>query len=153
MLTKTIEDKILARYIGIRPWPTLSWEELCHGYVGNIVTKRGVLKIKLVGLNFLEANSMSNTFSIINLAVVVVTFIDRDINGVVHALPPSWETFGSLLAIWENQPTFPQQLLEIFCKEEVGRGRRNYSSKEAIFVKTTFTGHGQRNYYGGQAHG
>lgn len=84
MLTKTVDDRILARYTQI--WdPAFLWVELCRAYAGNTITRRSILKRRLFGLKFSESATMSVNFSIINkllndLAAVDVTFTDASVS-------------------------------------------------------------------------
>lgn len=124
MLTKAIEDKMLARYVRIDD-PAVLWAELCRACAGNTTTRRAVLKRKLFSLRFPESDSMSTNFNTVNeilndLAAVDVNFTDEELQGVIiDALPPSWETFGAVLAGREHSPTFSQ--IENIVREEESR--------------------------------
>lgn len=121
MLTKSVEDKILARYTRIRD-PTVLWIALRQVCAGNTNTRRNVLKRCLFSLKFSESATMSVNFSTLNellndLAAVGVTFTDDELHAlVIDALPSSWETFATVLAGRETMPTSSH--LENLIREE-----------------------------------
>ncbi|CAM6103876.1 unnamed protein product [Calypogeia fissa] len=151
MLTKAVDDQILARYTNIRD-PAILWAELKRACAGNIVTRRSVLKRKLFSLRFPESATMSQNFSSINellnqLAAVGVSFTNEELNGfVIDALPSLWEIFGSVIAGRETTPTFIQ-LENLIREEEIRRSSRLFAGEEALFARSVghFPNRGRSN--------
>ncbi|CAM6128885.1 unnamed protein product [Calypogeia fissa] len=131
MLTKAVDDQILARFTNIRD-PAVLWAELKRACAGNTVTHRSVLERKLFSLRFPESATMSQNFSSINellnqLAAVGVSFTNEELNGfVIDALPSSWEIFGSVIRGRETTPTFVQ-LENLIREEEIRRSSRAFA--------------------------
>lgn len=141
LLSKAMEDRILARFTRIED-PSELWTQLRNCCASNTTTRRGVLKRKLSVFKFSDSVSMTQNFSklteLLNeLAAVDITYIDDELHLVVlDALPPSWETFGSMLALTGRQqlPTFAE-LENLVKEEETRRNSRAFAGDQAMYVR------------------
>ncbi|CAM6105893.1 unnamed protein product [Calypogeia fissa] len=140
MLTKAVDDQILARYTNIHD-PAILWAELKRACAGNTVTRQSVLKRKLFSLRFPESATMSQNFSSINellnqLAAVGVSFTNEELNVFfIDALPSSWEIFGSVIARRETTLTFVQ-LENLIREEEIRKSSCAFAGEEALFARS-----------------
>jgi hypothetical protein len=125
ILTATICDSILSRYMD-EPDNLVIWRDLKKVHQSNSAPCRMLLKKKLFAIRFPERQSMTDNFREVStavgeLAAIGVTVDDQEVvDLVLSTLPPSWETFATVIAGRATAPTFTD-LETLITSEETCR--------------------------------